>query len=101
ARRGSRTRLARMPGAGAPPSPPTPLPRGERGEKQAAPMKTIAHAAAAPERPRAARTRSLLVFHLGSQAYGLPLHEVQEVLTLAALSRPPGLPSLLAGFLNP
>jgi len=41
-----------------------------------------------------------VVFHLGGQAYALPLREVQEILPLALLSRTPGLPSLLAGFLN-
>jgi purine-binding chemotaxis protein CheW len=52
-----------------------------------------------PERkPR--QQRPLLLFHLGSQAYALALHEVEEVVPLATLSRPPNLPSVLAGFLN-
>jgi purine-binding chemotaxis protein CheW len=46
------------------------------------------------------RQRSLLLFHLGGQAYGLPLREVEEILPLATLSCPPNLPSILAGFLN-
>ena len=46
------------------------------------------------------KQHALVVFHLGEQAYGIPLHEVQEIVPLAALSRPPGLPSVLAGFLN-
>jgi purine-binding chemotaxis protein CheW len=41
-----------------------------------------------------------MVFHLAGQAYALPLREVQEVVPLASLSQPPGLPSVLAGFLN-
>lgn len=41
-----------------------------------------------------------MVFHLGGQAYALPLAEIQEVVPMAGLSRPPGLPSVLAGFLN-
>src|SRR5437870_5247918 len=46
------------------------------------------------------KQRALLVFHLGGQAYGIGLHEVQEVVPMAQLSRPPSLPSVLAGFLN-
>ena len=41
-----------------------------------------------------------MVFHLAGQAYALPLTEVKEVVPMAGLSRPPGLPSVLAGFLN-
>jgi purine-binding chemotaxis protein CheW len=41
-----------------------------------------------------------MVFHLAEQAYALPLRAVQEVVPLASLSQPPGLPSVLAGFLN-
>jgi purine-binding chemotaxis protein CheW len=55
-------------------------------------------------RPRARSApraqRPLLLFHLGGQAYGLPLEDVLEIVPLAELSRPPGLPALLAGFLN-
>jgi purine-binding chemotaxis protein CheW len=40
------------------------------------------------------------VFQLGGQAYGIALREIQEIVPMAALSRPPGLPSVLAGFLN-
>ncbi len=46
------------------------------------------------------RRRSLLVFSLAGQAYGLPLRDVQEVLPMARLTRPPDLPAVLAGFLN-
>ena len=46
------------------------------------------------------KQRSVVVFHLGGQAYALPLQEVQEIVPMALLSRPPGMPSLLAGFLN-
>ena len=41
-----------------------------------------------------------MVFHLAGQAYALDLGEVQEIVMMAALSRPPGLPSVLEGFLN-
>jgi purine-binding chemotaxis protein CheW len=44
--------------------------------------------------------RQVLVFHLAGQAYALPLEEVQEIVPMAELSRPPGMPSALAGFLN-
>jgi purine-binding chemotaxis protein CheW len=44
--------------------------------------------------------QTLLVFHLAGQAYALPLGEVREIVPLAALSQSPGLPSVLAGFLN-
>ncbi len=42
----------------------------------------------------------LLVFSLGEQAYGIPVADLQEVVPMAELSRPPGLPGVLAGFLN-
>jgi purine-binding chemotaxis protein CheW len=44
--------------------------------------------------------RPYLLFHVAGQAYGLPLGQLREVVPMAELSRPPGLPSLLAGFLN-
>src|SRR5687768_5370192 len=44
--------------------------------------------------------RALMVFHLAGQAYGIRLSEVQEIVPLGLLSQPPGLPSMLAGFLN-
>ena len=47
-----------------------------------------------------AAQRRLMVFHLAGQAYALPLRELQEVVPMAELFRPPGLPSVLAGFLN-
>jgi len=53
-----------------------------------------------PGAGRPAGPLSLLVFHLSGQAYGLPLAEVAEVVPMALLSRAPGLPPLLAGFLN-
>jgi purine-binding chemotaxis protein CheW len=54
------------------------------------------------KRARGARPRqpALLVFHLAGQAYGIRLQEVREVVPMAQLSRPPGLPAVLAGFLN-
>jgi purine-binding chemotaxis protein CheW len=41
-----------------------------------------------------------VVFRVADQAYALPLHFVREILPMAWLSRPPGLPPVLAGFLN-
>ena len=41
-----------------------------------------------------------VIFRLAGQAYAFPLERVQEVLPMAALLRPPGLPSLPEGFLN-
>jgi purine-binding chemotaxis protein CheW len=42
----------------------------------------------------------LVVFHLGNQAYGLPVQEVEEIVFLPALARLPTLPAVLGGFLN-
>lgn len=44
--------------------------------------------------------RKLLVFDLAGQAYALPLEEIQEVLFMAMLSQPPGVPATVAGVLN-
>jgi purine-binding chemotaxis protein CheW len=44
--------------------------------------------------------RQLLVFQVAGQAYALPLTQIREILFLAALSRPPGLPAMVAGLLN-
>jgi purine-binding chemotaxis protein CheW len=44
--------------------------------------------------------RSLLVFRLAGQTCALPLEKVREILPMALLAHPPGLPSLLEGFLN-
>lgn len=44
--------------------------------------------------------RSMLVFHLSGEMCGLPVESVREVVPMAALSRPPSLPSILEGFLN-
>jgi len=54
----------------------------------------------AKAKPSVGGKRSLMVFHLARQAYAIPLAELQEIVPLALLSRPPGLPSVLAGFLN-
>ena len=42
----------------------------------------------------------LLCFILGGQFCALPAESVSEILPMAWLSRPPGLPSILKGFLN-
>ena len=44
--------------------------------------------------------RKSIAFALGEQVYALPLEAVREILPMAQLSRPPGMPSLLDGFLN-
>jgi purine-binding chemotaxis protein CheW len=46
------------------------------------------------------RGRSLLVFTFAGLTCALPLSDVQEVVPMALLSTPPGLPLLLEGFLN-
>jgi purine-binding chemotaxis protein CheW len=42
----------------------------------------------------------LLVFHLVGQQFAVALNRVQEIVPMARLSRPPGLPSIVEGFLN-
>lgn len=44
--------------------------------------------------------RTLVVFKLGSEFCGLAADTVQEILPMALLAQPPGLPPLLEGFLN-
>jgi purine-binding chemotaxis protein CheW len=43
---------------------------------------------------------ALLVFHLGGALAALPLENVERILPMAELAHPPGLPSMLEGFLN-
>jgi purine-binding chemotaxis protein CheW len=43
---------------------------------------------------------NLLIFHAGGLDCAFPLEAVQEVVPMATLFSPPGLPSGLAGFLN-
>jgi purine-binding chemotaxis protein CheW len=52
-----------------------------------------------PTPGRAAQQR-LVVFHLAGQAYALPLKELQEIIPMARLASPHGLPGVVAGFLN-
>jgi purine-binding chemotaxis protein CheW len=40
------------------------------------------------------------VFELGQHTFGLRLESVGEIVPMAALSRPPSIPSILEGFLN-
>lgn len=49
---------------------------------------------------KAADRRRAVVFQLASQTYALPIAAVSEIVPLAALSQPPGMPPVLAGFLN-
>jgi purine-binding chemotaxis protein CheW len=42
----------------------------------------------------------LLVFHLAAQAVALRLENIQQVVPMAQLAKPPGLPVLLEGILN-
>jgi len=44
--------------------------------------------------------RALLLFHLGLQTAALPLENVQRVVPMALLARPPGLPPAIEGVLN-
>ena len=46
------------------------------------------------------RERVLLVFHLAGQLGALPVENVERVVPMAELGRPPGLPSPLEGILN-
>jgi purine-binding chemotaxis protein CheW len=47
-----------------------------------------------------ARAQNLLVFHLSGLDCAFPLEAVREIVPMATLSSPPGLPSGLAGFLD-
>ena len=50
---------------------------------------------------REAITRQrIVVFQVAAQLYALPVVAVSEIVSLAQLSQPPGLPPVLAGFLN-
>ena len=44
--------------------------------------------------------QKVVVFYLADQAYAIPLDAVLEILPMATLAQPPGLPAVLAGFLN-
>jgi purine-binding chemotaxis protein CheW len=46
------------------------------------------------------RTQNLLVFHTSGLNCAFPLEAVREIVPMARLSTPPGLPSALAGFLD-
>lgn len=47
-----------------------------------------------------ASSRRVIVFSVCGQGYALALNEVREIVPLPLLTRSPGLPSVLAGFLN-
>lgn len=44
--------------------------------------------------------RTLLVFQVAGQHYGVPASIVQRIVSMAELHRPPGIPKVFAGFLN-
>lgn len=44
--------------------------------------------------------KRLLLFHVAGHVFALPLATVDEIVHMAELARPPGLPGFLAGFLN-
>jgi purine-binding chemotaxis protein CheW len=46
------------------------------------------------------RARNILIFHTSGLDCAFPLEAVREIVPMATLSTPPGLPSGLAGFLN-
>lgn len=45
-------------------------------------------------------TREYLIFRLDTVLCALPREDIQEILPYVALSIPPGLPAILAGFVN-
>ncbi|MEO5968868.1 MAG: chemotaxis protein CheW [Bdellovibrionia bacterium] len=45
-------------------------------------------------------SQTFLIFSIGPGLYGLPIKTLQEVLLLSELSRPPGLPPAIEGFLK-
>ncbi|HEX4144308.1 MAG TPA: chemotaxis protein CheW [Pirellulales bacterium] len=49
---------------------------------------------------RSRAAEKVIIFHLADQAYAIPLDAVLEILPMARLAHPPGLPAVLAGFLN-
>ena len=51
-----------------------------------------------PESAPGLAKRRLLTFRLADQTYGISLAAVKEIVPLPLLSRPPGMPSVLAGF---
>jgi purine-binding chemotaxis protein CheW len=51
-------------------------------------------------RAQHASAKVAVAFRLAEQVYGLPVDFVREILPLAWLSQPPGMPAVLAGFLN-
>jgi purine-binding chemotaxis protein CheW len=55
---------------------------------------------AKPVKPENESRRNLVLFEITGQAYALEMDEVQEIVPMAELSQPPGLPALLAGLLN-
>ena len=46
------------------------------------------------------RAQDLVIFHTSGLGCAFPLEAVREIVPMARLSTPPGLPSALAGFLN-
>lgn len=44
--------------------------------------------------------RSALIFHVGAQRYGVFSSAIEQITPIAALDESPGMPKLLAGFLN-
>lgn len=49
---------------------------------------------------RDATSRPYIVFRVGAGAFAIPAAGVREVVPLATLARPPGVPGFVAGFLN-
>lgn len=50
--------------------------------------------------PENSDTTPLLIFQAGGKRYALPVNDVRELMHMAQLSTPPGMPDILAGFLN-
>jgi purine-binding chemotaxis protein CheW len=51
------------------------------------------------QKPRRGQ-RTFLLFEVHKQGYGLPIHDVREVVPMVRLWHYPGLPAVVAGFLN-
>lgn len=47
-----------------------------------------------------ATQQALLIFELADQLAAFPLQDVERIVPMAALARPPGMPAILEGFLN-
>lgn len=75
------------------------MPAARFGSKSNSPSTTGLVALPGERATTGAGTSRVLAFHLADRLYGLPLAAVEQVIPMAALNAPPGMPSVLAGFL--